>query len=46
MKRFYSNLWKEGMKKQDALADAQNYIRQQAKWKEPKNWAAWVLVGE
>ncbi|MFN8550819.1 MAG: CHAT domain-containing tetratricopeptide repeat protein [Candidatus Obscuribacterales bacterium] len=46
MKRFYSNLWKEGMNKQDALSDAQNYIRQQPKWSAPSNWAAWVLVGE
>jgi CHAT domain-containing protein len=46
MKQFYINLWEKKMGKQEALADAQNFIRNQPKWKEPVNWAAWVLVGE
>jgi len=36
MKRFYSNLWKDGM----------IYIRQKPKWRDPANCAAWLLVGE
>ncbi|RTL42584.1 MAG: tetratricopeptide repeat protein [Candidatus Melainabacteria bacterium] len=46
MRHFYSNLWEKGMNKQDALANAQSYIRRQPQWADPKNWAAWVLVGE
>jgi CHAT domain-containing protein len=46
MKRFYTNLWENNMPKQEALTEAQSYIRSQEKWKAPVNWAAWVLVGE
>nr|MBP9089826.1 tetratricopeptide repeat protein [bacterium] len=46
MKRFYTNLWEKKMSKQAALADAQDYVRNQKDWAAPKNWAAWVLVGE
>jgi CHAT domain-containing protein/predicted negative regulator of RcsB-dependent stress response len=44
MVRFYNNR-KAGMSDAAALQEAQNYIRQQPGWGNPRYWAAFIIVG-
>jgi CHAT domain-containing protein len=48
MVRFYE-LWNpatgEGLPAAEALRKAQDFIRSQVRWKDPRYWAAWVLWG-
>lgn len=48
MEKFYTNLWDKKLSKVEALRLAQEDVRNTAcdKFKEPKNWAAWMLIGE
>lgn len=46
MKQLYVNLWEKKLPEQIALAEAQEFVRSQSKWKSPKNWAGWIVVGE
>ncbi len=46
MKRFYSNMLREGMTPAAALRAAQNSIRQQPQWSSPYHWAAFTLQGD
>lgn len=48
MAAFYHNLWMKKMTKAEALLRAQETIRDDpsGKYRNPINWAAWVLAGE
>jgi tetratricopeptide (TPR) repeat protein len=48
MDAFYDNLWTKKMPKAEALLRAQEAVRDDptGKYREPFNWAAWVLAGE
>ncbi|MGH9552951.1 MAG: CHAT domain-containing protein, partial [Terriglobales bacterium] len=46
MKRFYTHLWQDKMPKVEALAKAQQEIRANPRWSDPKYWAGWVLAGD
>jgi hypothetical protein len=48
MEAFYSNLWVKKLSKAEALTKAQQAVRDDSsgRFKNPRNWAAWVLVGE
>jgi CHAT domain-containing protein/tetratricopeptide (TPR) repeat protein len=46
MKRFYTNMLRDGMTPAAALRAAQNSIRQQPQWRSPYFWAAFTLQGE
>jgi hypothetical protein len=43
MTEFYTN-WLHGKSKYEALELAKTYIKQQAKWADPKYWAAFILL--
>jgi len=43
---FYTNLWEKRLPKIEALRSAQQTVRADPQFREPVNWAAWVLVGE
>ncbi len=43
MTEFYKN-WMDGNTKHDALELAKNAVRSHEKWKEPKYWAAFILL--
>ena len=43
MSQFYSN-WMEGMSKHEALEAAKKSVRDTPKWRDPKYWAAFILL--
>lgn len=47
MQSFYRAIWREpGASKAEALRQAQEQLRSNPKFRDPQNWAAWVLVGD
>lgn len=44
MRRFYENLWEEGMGKAEALWEAKKSLRREGR--APRLWAGWVLAGD
>jgi len=46
MKRFYTNMLRQGMTPAAALRAAQNSIRQEPQWHSPYYWAAFTLQGD
>jgi CHAT domain-containing protein len=46
MARFYRGLWVEKLPPAAALRQAQLWIRQQRRWRDPYFWAAFVLEGD
>jgi CHAT domain-containing protein len=46
MERFYRALWVEGLRPAAALREAQLWVRQQRRWRDPWFWAGFVLAGD
>lgn len=46
MERFYRALFLEEMTPSAALRQAQDQLRKDARWRHPRHWAAFVLIGE
>ncbi|RME06710.1 MAG: CHAT domain-containing protein, partial [Deltaproteobacteria bacterium] len=48
MEAFYTNLWAKGLPPAEALTRAEKRVRDDpsGKFKNPRDWAAWVFVGE
>lgn len=46
MVRFYRALWVDGLRPAAALREAQLWMRQQRRWRDPYFWAGFVLQGD
>jgi CHAT domain-containing protein len=46
MGRFYRALWSEKLTPAAALREAQLWVRQQRRWRDPYFWAGFVLEGD
>jgi CHAT domain-containing protein len=46
MERFYRAMWVEGLRPAAALREAQLWVRQQRRWRDPWYWAGFVLAGD
>jgi CHAT domain-containing protein/Tfp pilus assembly protein PilF len=46
MERFYRAMWIEGLRPAAALREAQLWVRQQRRWRDPWFWAGFVLAGD